>query len=259
MKVVILCGGQGTRLREETEFKPKPMVTIGSMPILYHIMKRYASYGFDEFVLCLGYKGEQIKDYFLNYQFMNNDFTMNLNQRKNEIVHKNARADNWSITFADTGLNACTGARVKKIEKYLDGSEDFFVTYGDGLSDVNIDALLKFHKKQGTIATLTAAHPHSRWGRIRENEEGKIVEFVEKPVLFDYINGGFFVFKQALFDYLSEEDGCVLESEPFEKLVSAGQFSCYKHDGFWHAMDTFKDALELNRIWNSGNVPWQVD
>jgi glucose-1-phosphate cytidylyltransferase len=257
-KVVILCGGEGTRLKEETEFKPKPMVTIGGMPILWHIMKGYSHYGFKEFILCLGYKGEAIKQFFLSHELMHNDFTINLQNRGNRVIHHNAgNEEDLTVTFADTGLKSMTGSRVKRVERYI-GEDNFLLTYGDGVSDVNIKNLYAFHLKQGTAGTLTAVHPHARWGMVKSDSGGKIQQFTEKPVLFDYVNGAFFCFKKDFFDYLSEDEGCVMEAEPFDKLVSEKQFSMFKHDGFWHSMDTYRDYLDLNRMWDDGKRPWKV-
>jgi glucose-1-phosphate cytidylyltransferase len=255
-KVVILCGGEGTRLREETETKPKPMVLIGGMPILLHIMKSYANYGYKDFVLCLGYKSEVIKQFFLTHELMHNDFTINLSNRKNDIVHKPEKEEDWTITFAETGLKNQTGSRIKRIEKYIK-EDNFLATYGDAVSTVDIPALVKFHNKQNTIGTLTAVHPHSKWGLVKSGSNGLIEEFVEKPFLYDYVNGGFFAFKADFFDYLKDSEDCILEAEPFAKLVKEKQFSMFKHEGFWHSMDTYKDYLELNKIWDSGKAQWK--
>ncbi len=236
-KVVILCGGKGTRLQEETEFRPKPLVPIGEMPILFHIMKNYSYYGFNEFVLCLGYKGQMIKDFF----------------SKKEKIKK----ENWSIIFADTGLESQTGSRIKQIEKYIN-SDNFLATYGDGISNINITNLFNFHKKQNTIGTLSAVHPHSKYGLIQEGKNNLVETFVEKPVLYDFINGGFFVFKKEFFDYLSKEETCILEREPLTNLVLKKQLSMFKHERFWHCMDTYKDYLELNEMWRNKNTPWKV-
>ena len=256
-KVVILCGGEGTRLREETEFKPKPMVTVGGSPILWHIMKIYAHYGFNDFVLCLGYKGEAIKQFFLTHELMHNDFTIRLNDRAADKVHKDGKFEDWTITFADTGLKSQTGSRLKRIEKYID-TDDFFVTYGDGVIDADMGKELEFHKKIGTTATITGVHPQSRYGLIKPGKGGLVETFVEKPVLFDYINGGFYVFKKEIFDLLSTDEKCVLETEPLSTLAQKKQLSMYRHDGFWYAMDTYKDYLELNRMWDQGKRPWKV-
>ncbi|MBU1165650.1 NTP transferase domain-containing protein [Candidatus Micrarchaeota archaeon] len=251
--VVILCGGKGTRLREETGTKPKPMVTIGDMPILWHIMKIYSHYGFNDFVLCLGYKGEVIKDFFLH----RNDFSLNTRTGEKTIYeYKDKDMQDWNITFAETGENAMTGARIKKAERYVD-TDSFFATYGDAVCDVDIGKLASFHKKQNTVATLTAVHPHSKWGLVKSGDNGMIEKFVEKPVLYDFVNGGFFAFQKKLFDYLDTTDNCILEANPFSKLVLDKQFSMYKHEGFWHSMDTYKDYLDLDKLWNSGKVPWK--
>lgn len=254
--MVILCGGKGTRLREETEIKPKPMVRIGTMPILWHIMKIYSNYGFNDFVLCLGYKGHVIKDFFLSHELMNHDFTFNLKNR-NDVKPHNPEIENWNITFAETGLEAQTGTRIKRVEKYIDG-DNFLATYGDAVADVDIRSMYDFHKKQNTAATLTAVHPHSKWGLVKSGDDGFIGEFVEKPFLYDYVNGGFFAFKKELFDYLDDSDDCILEAEPFSKLVGNKQFSMFKHEGFWHSMDTYKDYMDLNKIWDSGKIPWKT-
>jgi glucose-1-phosphate cytidylyltransferase len=258
MKAVILCGGQGTRLREETEFKPKPMVPIGGMPILWHIMKMYSHYGVRDFVLCLGYRGDMIKQFFLNQELMSRDFTISLKGGK-KIVHDGIGGiEDWNITLAETGANAMTGARVKRIERYIEG-EEFMLTYGDGLADVDVGEVLKFHRKCGTVGTLTGANPQSRFGMVKTDDKGVITEFVEKPVMFnDFINGGFYVFNRKLFDYLENDESCVLETKPLSTLAKERQLSMYKHKGFFHAMDTYKDYLDLNKIWDSGNVPWKV-
>jgi len=256
-KVVILCGGEGTRLREETETKPKPMVMIGGMPILWHIMKIYSHHGYNDFVLSLGYKSEVIKQFFLMHELMHNDFTINLKNRKNDTVHKAGAEEDWTITFAETGLKAQTGARIKRIEKYVQ-EDDFMVTYGDAVSDVDIKKLFEFHRKQNTAATLTAVHPHSKWGLVKSGANGLISEFVEKPFLFDYVSGGFFAFKKDVFDYIGSEEDCVLEAKPFSRLVEKKQFSMFKHEGFWHSVDTYKDYLEINKIWDSGKAKWKT-
>jgi glucose-1-phosphate cytidylyltransferase len=258
MKAVILCGGLGTRLREETEFKPKPMVPIGGMPIIWHIMKIYSHYGIKDFVLCLGYKGEMIKEYFLHKELMSHDFTISL-KKGSRIVHEGrGEAEDWNITLADTGMNAMTGARTKRIEKYVD--EDVFcLTYGDGVADIDISKLLEFYGKSGTIGTLTGAIPQSRFGMVKTDKSGIVTEFVEKPRLYDdYINGGFYVFGKSFFDYLDASDSCTLEKEPLMQLARDRKLSMYTHDGFWHSMDTYRDYLDLNKIWDSGKIPWKV-
>jgi glucose-1-phosphate cytidylyltransferase len=256
-KVVILCGGMGTRLREETEFKPKPMVEIGGRPILWHIMKSYAYYGYRDFVLCLGYKGYLIKDYFLNYEAMNNDLTIRLGNSNHVEIHGSHGEDGWTITLADTGQTAMTGARIKRIEKYIDGDE-FFATYGDGVADIRLDDLLRFHRSHGKTATITGVCPPSRFGELIA-VNNRVVEFREKPVLPKaHVNGGFFVFSRKVFDYLSPEDHCVLEGEPLERLSKDEELSMYAHDGYWQCMDTYRDQQTLNEAWQLKNAPWRV-
>ncbi|VVC01779.1 Bifunctional protein GlmU [uncultured archaeon] len=238
MKVVILCGGEGTRLREETEYRPKPMVAIGGMPILWHIMKYYSSFGFSEFVLCLGYKGEMIKEFFQGLRDAGGE-------------------SGWEITFADTGLKAMTGARIKRVEKHIT-TDNFLVTYGDGLSNLDLNAEIAFHRRMGRAATLAGVHPHSKFGRVKADSSGVVSEFLEKPVLDDYVNGGFYVFQKEIMGCLSPDDPCVLETAPFEQLVEKRQMAMYRNEGFWHSMDTYKDFLDLNAMWDSGNRPWKV-
>jgi glucose-1-phosphate cytidylyltransferase len=255
-KVVILCGGMGTRLREETEYRPKPLIEIGGKPVLWHIMKIYSHYGFNDFILCLGYKGAMIKEYFLNYRLMNSDFTLRLNAGKEPEFHPPLEDDSWRITFADTGAEAMTGARVKRIERYI--SEDhFMLTYGDGVTDLDIGKLWQFHLDHGKIGTVTGVHPLSRYGEL--SVQGLMVrEFNEKPLdQSGFISGGFFVFQRQFLDYLSDDDSCVLEREPLERLTREGQFVCYLHHGFWHCMDTYRDFLSLNESWKKG-APWKV-
>jgi glucose-1-phosphate cytidylyltransferase len=254
-KVVILCGGAGTRLREQTEFIPKPMVQVGGMPILWHIMKIYSHYGFDDFILCLGYKGDAVKDYFLNYKWMANDFTLNLKSRKEHVIHYDHPMEDWNITFADTGLDTNTGSRVKKIEKYLGDCDDFMVTYGDGVGDIDLRKLAVFHKKSGKIATITAVHPTSKYG-IVSVENNVVTSYRQKPQLEGLINAGFFVFKQEMLDYLNRKD--IPVEEPFPKLAAKKQLAAFTHEGFWHCMDTYQDYTRLNEIYKSGNVPWKV-
>ena len=257
MKVVILCGGEGTRLREETEYKPKPMVTVGGLPIIWHIMKTYSHYGFNEFVICLGYKGEMIKQFFLNHELMHNDVTIRTGDRKQDVIHRGADSEDWTITFAETGLKSMTGSRIKRVEKYID-SDDFLVTYGDGLTNASIADILAFHRRMGTVATLTGVHPQSRFGLIKPGKDGRVESFMEKPVLYDFVNGGFYAFKKDMFDYLDKDESCVLERKPLETLVKKKQLAMYRHEDFWYAMDTYKDYLDLNRMWDDGNRPWKV-
>lgn len=255
--VVILCGGQGTRLREETEFKPKPMVEVGGQPILLHIMKTYAKFGCKKFILCLGYKGDMIKEYFHLRELMDNDITINLSDRAKDRIHSEQGSKyDWEITFADTGLAASTGARVKKIEKYV-GANNFFLTYGDGVADIDIAALAKFHLEQKRDATLSGVRPPSRFGLL-EIDGNAVRDFREKPLLDEYVNGGYYVFSKKVFGKLSEEDSCTLEKEPLSTIAKEGQLSFYRHDGFWHMMDTYKDFLDLNKMWDGGKARWKV-
>lgn len=255
-KAVILCGGQGTRLREETEYKPKPMVKIGQKPILWHIMKLYSYYKLYDFVLCLGYKGDVIKEYFYNYELMNNDFIVNIGSKEKKVLLNDLEESNWTITLANTGLNAMTGSRIKQIEKYVDG--DFFLaTYGDAVANINIDELIKFHKSTGKIATLTGINPPSKYGILETNYD-LVTSFNEKPQLAEYVNGGFFVFENKIFDYLDSSDDCVLENIPLEALARENQLAIYKHQGFWQCMDTYRDFEFLNSMFNSNNTPWMI-
>ncbi len=255
MKVVILCGGEGTRLREETEVKPKPMVKIGEMPILWHIMKTYAHYGFDEFIICLGYKGEIIKSYFYNYNILSNDFTVELGTGNLKIHPKHSEIG-WKVTLVDTGLNAMTGARLKKIEKFID-EDTFMLTYGDGVTDLNIKKLIDFHNSHNKIGTVTGVYPPSLYGELSIHKD-QILSFNEKPVSrTNSINGGYFVFNKAFFKYLQDDDNCILERAPLEKLASDGELKVLLHNGFWQCMDTYRDYKYLNELWQSGNAPWK--
>lgn len=255
--VVILCGGMGTRLREETEYRPKPLVEIGGRPVLWHIMKIYSAQGFNRFVLCLGYKGEMIRQYFLNYRLMTRNFTLQLGADNEPEVENHGPAENWTITFADTGLNAMTGTRINRISRYID-NETFMLTYGDGVSNISIPELLKFHRTHGRVATVTAVHPVARFGELMI-EGSRVVSFAEKPQIKEgYINGGFFVFNKRIFSYLSDAADCVLEREPLERLANEGELMTYHHPGFWHCMDTYRDYQLLNQMWDSVNPPWKV-
>ncbi|MFH1095198.1 MAG: sugar phosphate nucleotidyltransferase [Candidatus Micrarchaeota archaeon] len=253
--VVILCGGQGTRMREETEFKPKAMVTIGGQPILVHIMRTYAKFGFKRFILCLGYKGEMIKEHFLKAEFNDNDFTLHLSDRKMDVIHRSAKGEDWEITFAQTGLNASTGARLKKIEKYVD-TPHFLLTYGDGVADIDLSRLVKLHLQQKTTATLTGVKPPARFGLL-ELDGDKVKKFREKPIMNEFVNGGFYAFDRKIFGHLSSDDACVLEYE-LSELAEEGQLSIYRHEGFWHMMDTYKDYLDLNKVWDAGKAKWKA-
>lgn len=257
MKVVILCGGKGTRLREETEYRPKPMVQVGNRPILWHIMKIYAYYGFKEFIICLGYKGNMIKEYFLNYEIMNNDLTVNMGKKNQIEVHGEHEEKDWRVTLADTGEESQTGARVKRIEKYIN-DDMFMLTYGDGVSQIDIQNLVDFHKSHGKIGTMTGVHPASRYGEIN-TEDGLITIFNEKPQTTEgLINGGFFVFNREFFDYLEADESCILEAEPLENLVADKELMLYKNDGFWQSVDTYRELQLVNSIWKQPNPPWKV-
>lgn len=256
MKVVVLCGGRGTRLREETEYRPKPMVEIGGRPIVWHIMKLYAHHEIWDFILCLGYKGEVIKDYFLNYHAMNDDFTVNLGSRTRLRFHGQHTEEDWNVTLTDTGLDTLTAERIYRVRDYL-GDGPFMVTYGDGVTDLDVKALLKFHREQGRLATLTAVRDISRFGVVQTDGQGRVTGFKEKPQIQERINVGFFVFEPGVFDYLKGQR-CMLEQGPLPALAEAGQLSIYSHDGFWHCMDTYRDFLKLNELWNEGSAPWAV-
>ena len=257
MKIVILCGGKGTRLREETEIRPKPLVNIGSRPVIWHIMKIYAHYGFKDFILCLGYKGHMIKEYFLNYEAMNNDFTTELGTYNNLKFHGNHRENGWIVTLVNTGQEAQTGARIKRVERYID-TDVFMLTYGDGVANIDIKELLRFHKSHGKIGTITAVHPSSRFGMlgIKENQ---VYTFSEKPQVQEgLISGGFFVFNKEFLNYLTENDSCCLERGPLDKLASEGELVPYIHHDFWQCVDTSRELELLNRLWNKSNPPWKV-
>lgn len=255
MKTLILCGGQGTRLREETEYRPKPLVEVGGRPILWHIMKLYAHYGMQDFVLGLGYRGNMIKEYFLNYEAMNNDFTISLGEKHKLSYHDIHEEQDYRVTLADTGADSMTGSRVKQMERYVDG-DTFMVTYGDGLSDVNIEKLLEFHRSHGKIATVTTNRPTSRFGILELDDQNHVIDFAEKPELDGWASTGFFVFERQMFDYLSPDANCILEREPLERLAQQGELMAYRHDGFFFAMDTYREYLHLNELWNSGQAPW---
>ena len=257
MQVVILCGGRGTRLGAESEIQPKPMVQIGERPILWHIMKYYAHFGHADFVLCLGYKGEMIKEYFLNYEAMSNDVTVELGQRSRLKFHSCHSEQDWRVTLADTGADSLTGTRLKKIEKYIEG-DTFLATYGDGVSTVDLDQLIAFHRNHGKIATVTAVHPPARFGEMIF-QDGRVTEFSEKPqTSAGLINGGFFVFNRQLFAYLPEKENITFEHVPMVRLTNDGQFMAYEHDGFWQCMDTVREVNILRELWDSGQAPWKV-
>lgn len=253
MKVVILCGGRGTRMAQETEYKPKPLVLIDEKPILWNIMKLYSSYGFNDFILCVGYKGELIKQYFMEMYWKSNDLTICTHKEQNINVHTEAE-ENWKVTIINTGLNTETGGRIKAIEKYIDGDE-FMVTYGDGLSDVNLNKLIKYHKEKQCLATLTGVHPVSNFG-LMEVENGIVKKFKEKPVLKDMVNGGYMVLSKKVFDYIKED--CALEGAPLSSLAKESQLAVYEHNGFWKAIDTQKDVILVEAMCKAGNMPWKI-
>lgn len=258
MKVVILCGGLGARMREETEFRPKPMVRVGSRPILWHIMKIFAHHGLRDFVMCLGYRGDQIKEYFLNYEAMNSDFTINLG-RRNEIEYHGAHDEqDYRITLADTGAETMTGGRVRRVRPFLD-DDTFMVTYGDGVADIDIKKLLAFHKSHGKLATVSTVRPVSRYGLVALDGQ-KVTGFAEKPDIEGWASAGFFVFQREVFEYLDTGAGdqCVLEQEPMSRLAADGQLMAYRHDGFFFSMDTYREVGAINEIWASGKAPWKV-
>jgi glucose-1-phosphate cytidylyltransferase len=256
VKVVILCGGQGTRLREETEFRPKPMVEIGGRPILWHIMKHYAHHGFKEFVLCLGYKGYSIKDFFLSYEARMTDLTVHLGSHKAVEVLNRHDEDDWTVTLAETGASAQTGARIRRIRKYLDPGP-FCLTYGDGVSDVDLQDLVRFHAAHVRLGTVTGVRPTSRFGELATEGE-RIVSFAEKPAADALISGGFFVFEREFIDrYLDDRDDLTLEREPLQRLAADGELRMRPHDGFWQPMDTYRDWKLLEDLWNGGAAPWK--
>ena len=249
MQTIILCGGIGTRLREETEFKPKPMVEIGDKPILWHIMKIYHHYGHSDFILALGYKGNHIKDYFLKHKYYTHDFSFD--QKENKVVSffdDDQKANDFKIIFAETGLETPHGERVLKLKDYIK-DDVFMVTYGDGVADINIDELVKFHKDHGKMATITGVHPISRWGLVNVDQENMITEFAQKPMLYDYVNGGFMVLNKEFFNFLKPGD---MIEDALARLIPNKQLALYKHEGFWYGMDTYKDLLHLNELWEKG-------
>lgn len=256
MKVVILAGGLGTRLGEETSIKPKPMVEIGEYPIIWHIMKIYSHYGFNDFVVLGGYKQEVIKDYFINYAVRNSDIAVDLSNGE-RVVH-NSMAEPWKVTILNTGKNSMTGGRIRYAKPYVNG-ERFLLTYGDGVSDVNISELIKFHEKSGKYATLTAVQPEGRFGIVEATEDGTVTSFQEKPKNEDkWINGGFFVCEPQVFDYIPNTDAAIWEQEPLRNLTRDGHLGMYKHRGFWRPMDMLKDKQDLNKMWEENRAPWKI-
>jgi len=257
--VMILCGGMGTRLREETEVRPKPMVEIGGRPILWHIMKFYSSHGFKEFILCLGYKGHVIKDYFLNYKAYSADLTVRLGKPDAVRYHNTHDEEDWSVTLVETGQANQTGSRVARAGQYVD-TDCFCLTYGDGLGDVDLKALIDFHRKHGKIGTVTGVRPPGRFGELRVDQRGRAVEFSEKPQVTEgIINGGFFVFqKEFLKRYLNDRVDLMLEHEPLQQLARDGELMVYLHEGFWQPMDTYRELKLLDQLWSSGRAPWKA-
>ena len=256
MKVVVLCGGLGTRLREETEFRPKPMVEIGGRPILWHIMKIFAHSGYHEFVLCLGYRGNMIKEYFLNYEAMNNDFTICLG-RESHIRFNGLHAEQgFEVTLAETGLETMTGGRLRRVSNYIDG-ETFMLSYGDGVGNIDIKRLLAFHKQHGKIATVTTVTPTSRFGIVEMSGSGQVMKFLEKPRTDTFASAGFFVFEPRIFEYLGGDE-CILELDPLQRLAAEGQLMAYEHQGFFYAMDTYREYEYLNDLWAKKQAPWKV-
>lgn len=255
MKVLLLAGGFGSRLSEETVLKPKPMVEIGGMPIIWHIMKLYSHYGFNDFVILLGYKGYYIKEYFANYFLHRSDVTIDL-EFNNMQIHK-SKAEPWKITLVDTGLNTMTGGRIKRAEKYVQ-NETFMLTYGDGVSNVDMNALIDLHRSSGKLATVTSVQPLGRFGALEIDENKNVQSFQEKPKGDgSWINGGFFVLEPGIFNYIPD-DASIWEREPLENITNDGNLVAYKHTGFWQPMDTLRHKHELNEMWESGNAPWKV-
>ena len=255
MKAVILAGGLGTRISEETQEKPKPMVEIGGKPILWHIMKIYSAHGINDFIICCGYRGYVIKEYFTNYVLHTSDVTIDLGKNKIEMSQNNG-TEPWRVTLVDTGDTSGTGGRLRRVRSYLD-DQDFCFTYGDGVSDVNIKELIKFHKSQKTLATLTTVQPPHRFGALHVNPDGRIDKFEEKPQEGGWINGGFFVLSPKVIDYI-ESDEAMWERAPMLRLVNEKKMSAYQHTGFWYSMDTLRDKNRLEELWNSGRAPWKV-
>jgi glucose-1-phosphate cytidylyltransferase len=259
MKVVILCGGKGTRLREETEFRPKPMVPIGGRPILWHIMKTYAAHGHREFILCLGYKGDMIKDYFRDYWWQDSDVTVTLGREPHVEFHDVHDESGWKVTLADTGLESMTACRVRRIRRHIPAGEGFLLTYGDGLASIDINASIAAHRRAGKVCTMSAVHPAGRFGALRIGEDDRIHAFSEKPQFEEaYVNGGYMVCEPAFFDYLPDDPTVMIERGPMERLALDEQLNAFRHEGFWQPMDTYQEAEHLNRLWGKGEAPWKV-
>lgn len=252
--VVIFCGGQGSRMKEETEFRPKPMVSLGGKPILWHIMKTYAHYGFNDFIIALGYKGDYIKDYFLNEEYLSNDFSINTKTGEKKLYkERNTKQDDFNITFVDTGVEVLTGERLLKVSDYID-SDVFMATYGDGVSDINIAELVKFFEEKNKIGVISGVHPKSKWGLVVADKDNTIKRFQQKPKLNQFVNGGFMVFKKKFLDYVKE--GEMIEVA-LDRVVKEGQLAVFNHEGFWSAMDTYQDVEEMNKQWQE-DPKWKV-
>ena len=257
MKVLLLAGGRGTRISEETGIRPKPMIEIGGRPILWHIMKIYSAYGFNDFVVLLGYKGYLFKEYFANYFLHNSDVTFDLAGNNMEVLNSSS-VDPWKITLVDTGLDSMTGGRIKRAQDHV-GNEPFMLTYGDGVSDVNIEALVKSHKEHGRLATMTSILPSGRFGIVEIDDNKRVTSFREKPAGFgSRINGGFFVCEPEVFDFIQDGDSTIFEQKPLEGLANKGELCTYEHDGYWQCMDTLRDKTVLYELWDSGTAPWKV-
>lgn len=256
MKVVILAGGYGTRISEESHLKPKPMIEIGEYPILWHIMKMYSHFGFNEFIICLGYKGHMIKEYFADYYMLMSDVTFDFRDGNQNIIHKSI-AEPWSVTLVNTGLDTMTGGRIKRIQSYV-GDETFLLTYGDGVSDVDIPAVVEQHRQSGAVCTLTGVQLDGRFGSLSLTEDDHVTGFAEKPKGDGtWVNGGFMVIEPEIFNYL-DGDSSILEQEPLEILAHEGKLACYRHEGFWRPMDTLRDKQALDHLWSEGNAPWKI-
>lgn len=256
MKVVLLAGGLGTRLREETEFKPKPMVEVGGYPIIWHIMKIFTEYNLSDFIVCLGYKGDIIKDYFLNFQTQHNDFAINTSKQNSVQIFESENLSDWNVLLANTGINSFTGERIRRIKKYIPEGESFIMTYGDGLSDINIEQLLEFHNSHDGIATISTTKPSSRFGMVEIGKNNKVDDFKEKPLADGNINMGFMVLDYEIFDYI--EEGDVFEEQPLKKLAKSGKLFSYEHSGYFQPMDTYRENLSLNKLWDDGVAPWKI-
>jgi glucose-1-phosphate cytidylyltransferase len=259
MKVVILCGGKGTRLREETEYRPKPMVPIGGRPILWHIMKTYAQFGHKDFILCLGYKGDMIKDYFRNYLWHTCDATVTLGREADVQFHNNLDEEGWRVTLAETGENSMTAYRIRQVEKYLGDDGEFLLTYGDGVGDIDINQSVVQHRSSGAICTLTAVHPPGRFGELGLTADNVVHSFNEKPQTEGgCINGGFMVCSRKIFGYLPDDPSMMFEQAPLKTIAAEGKLGAFVHDGFWQPMDTFQEYTLLDKLWMSGQAPWKI-